>query len=175
MTYTIGGNTYNMSTEAATLLDKYLRRLEEYSNLNGYDPELLQDIKQRICEKLENYKDTEIPDWVVIALINDLGEAEEIFEYNENKKHYSESTKQKMNNRIDDFAVYMKNIFAGKIERDPQKWVIFGVCQWLWNLFKVDPVWWRLGFIFSVIFLGTWILAYIILAIVMPNAQKSHQ
>jgi phage shock protein C len=56
---------------------------------------------------------------------------------------------------------------AKKLVKGEKK--LFGVCSGLANYFDLDPTIVRVGFIFAVILGGTGILAYIILAIVMPD------
>ena len=46
---------------------------------------------------------------------------------------------------------------------------LFGVCSGLANYFDIDPVLVRALFIIAVLMAGTGILAYIVLAIIMPE------
>lgn len=46
---------------------------------------------------------------------------------------------------------------------------LFGVCSGLANYFDVDPTLVRALFIIAVLMAGTGVLAYIILALIMPN------
>lgn len=46
---------------------------------------------------------------------------------------------------------------------------LFGVCSGLANYFDVDPTLMRALFVIAVLMAGTGILAYIVLAIIMPN------
>ena len=46
---------------------------------------------------------------------------------------------------------------------------LLGVCEGLGEYFGVDPTLIRLGFIIAVFGLGTGVLAYIVMAIVMPK------
>ncbi|MEQ8359536.1 MAG: PspC domain-containing protein [Cytophagales bacterium] len=47
--------------------------------------------------------------------------------------------------------------------------MLFGVCSGLANYFDIDPTVMRVIFVVSVFGLGTGILAYLILAVVMPS------
>jgi len=49
--------------------------------------------------------------------------------------------------------------------------VIWGVCGGIAEYFKVDPVIVRLAFVVLVLINGVGILLYIILAIIMPDAE----
>ncbi len=46
---------------------------------------------------------------------------------------------------------------------------IFGVCGGLGEYFEIDPTMIRIAFLVSIIFFGTGLLLYVILAIVMPT------
>ena len=50
---------------------------------------------------------------------------------------------------------------------------IFGVCSGLGDYFDVDPTIVRIVFIAGVLLFGTGLLLYIIMAIVMPDDDKS--
>ncbi len=50
--------------------------------------------------------------------------------------------------------------------------VLFGVCGGLGEYFDVDPILFRLGFVLAVLLGGSGVLAYIVLAIVMPAAER---
>jgi phage shock protein C len=56
---------------------------------------------------------------------------------------------------------------AKKLVKGEKK--LFGVCSGLANYFDLDPTLVRVGFVLAVVLGGTGILAYIILAIVMPE------
>lgn len=56
---------------------------------------------------------------------------------------------------------------AKKLVKGEKK--LFGVCSGLANYFDLDPTLVRVGFVMAVVLGGTGILAYIILAIVMPE------
>ncbi len=53
-----------------------------------------------------------------------------------------------------------------KSEKDKQ---VFGVCQGIAEYFDIDPSIVRIGFVVSVLFVGTGLLFYIILAIILPE------
>jgi phage shock protein C len=56
---------------------------------------------------------------------------------------------------------------AKKLVKGEKK--LFGVCSGVANYFDLDPTIVRVGFVLAVVLGGTGILAYIILAIVMPE------
>lgn len=50
--------------------------------------------------------------------------------------------------------------------------VLFGVCGGLGEYFEVDPILFRLAFVLAVLLGGSGVLAYIVLAIVMPACER---
>jgi phage shock protein C len=51
---------------------------------------------------------------------------------------------------------------------------IFGVCGGLGSYFEVDPVIFRIGFVIGVIFFGSGLLLYLLLAILMPAERPTN-
>lgn len=65
------------------------------------------------------------------------------------------------------------------IEQGPwarsQNGVLFGVCRGLADKFDISPVLVRLALVFSVLFFGTGLLVYILLAIALPREDRIHK
>ncbi len=59
-----------------------------------------------------------------------------------------------------------------KLCRSETEKVLFGVCGGLGEYFEVDPILFRLGFVLAVLLGGSGVLAYIVLAIVMPACER---
>jgi len=57
---------------------------------------------------------------------------------------------------------------AKKLIKGSDKW-IFGVCSGLANYFDLDPTIVRVLFVLFALFVGSGILAYLVLAIIMPK------
>jgi phage shock protein C len=66
----------------------------------------------------------------------------------------------------DAMAVQQAN--RSRLQRGREDRIFFGVCSGLGRFFDVDPVYFRLAFVLAVLAGGSGILAYLILAIVMP-------
>ena len=49
--------------------------------------------------------------------------------------------------------------------------LLFGVCGGIAEYFGIDPTWVRVGWVILVLFAGTGLLLYVILALVMPKAE----
>jgi phage shock protein C len=57
----------------------------------------------------------------------------------------------------------MKRLYRSRTER-----MIWGICGGLANYFGVDPTWIRILAVISIFFSGAGIIAYIIMAIIVP-------
>lgn len=55
-----------------------------------------------------------------------------------------------------------------RLQRSREDRIFFGVCSGLGRFFDVDPIYFRLAFVLAVLADGSGILAYLILAIVIP-------
>ena len=60
-----------------------------------------------------------------------------------------------------------------RLFRDTDSGMVGGVCSGISHYFGMDPIWFRLAIVLSVLFLGTGVFLYIILWIIMPEARTS--
>ncbi|HAJ99047.1 MAG TPA: PspC domain-containing protein [Bacteroidales bacterium] len=58
---------------------------------------------------------------------------------------------------------------AKRLVKGSEKW-LFGVCSGIGNFFDVDPTIVRVLFVLFALFVGSGILAYIVLALLMPKS-----
>ncbi|MHB1414431.1 MAG: PspC domain-containing protein [Chloroflexota bacterium] len=63
---------------------------------------------------------------------------------------------------------------AGRLYRSKDNRVIAGVCGGLGEYFAIDPVVWRLVFVLATFFGGSGLLAYIVMAIIIPEAGPGY-
>lgn len=160
----INGMNFELTDSSLKLLSSYLNRLKNYTKEKSIDIDIYNDLESRLCEKLSLIKSSnrEISDSDVMKIINDLWEADEIFNSeNDKSKDWYQS-----NSSLDK----LKKVLKWKVYRSSTNWIIFWVCEWLWDIFEIDPVWIRLLFVVLTI-IGLWsmIIIYLILAIIMPN------
>jgi phage shock protein C len=59
-----------------------------------------------------------------------------------------------------------------KLYRNTREGKLFGVCAGLADHFDVDPVLFRMLFVFGTLFAGIGFLPYLILALIIPNDTK---
>jgi hypothetical protein len=71
-----------MEQDAKLFLEKYLKRIAEYSKNHHIELDVVEDMYQSILDKLFAMRKP-ITQKKLIALVNDFGEPEDIFEGNE--------------------------------------------------------------------------------------------
>lgn len=162
----INGMNFELTDSSLKLLSSYLKRLKNYTKEKSIDNDIYNDLESRLCEKLSAAKSAnwEISDSDVMKIINDLWEIDEIFTSDQEKSMDSPQTNP--------FLEKLKKVLKWKVYRNSTNGIIFWVCEWLWDIFEIDPVWIRLLFVVLTI-IGLWsmIIIYLILAIIMPNKQ----
>lgn len=58
-----------------------------------------------------------------------------------------------------------------KLYKNDKDGQIMGVCQGIGEYFNIDPTLVRVGFVISVLFVGTGLLFYLILGIILPEKR----
>lgn len=159
----IGGYIFYIEEKAYEKLKRYLDTIEGYfANTEGRE-EIMGDIEARIAE-IFNGKVGNTKQVIVMA---DVDEAIEVMGQPEAylDEEDEDNTKSNSNYR---YSSPRKRVF-----RDPDNAIAGGVCGGLGAYFDIDPLWFRLGLIFSILFLGTGFLLYIILWIIIPEATTT--
>lgn len=163
LTINLAGMVYHIDEDAFQKLKAYLDTLERKFRQEPDVKELIADIEARIAELLSermgNKKQVVTVDDVV-AIISILGDPEVISD-DENTYQYTGRTTSKGRYR--------------RMYRDPDSRVIGGVCSGLAAYWNMDPAIVRVVFIVLVIIGGSGLLIYLILWIVMPEAQTTAQ
>ena len=160
----LGGIFFHIDEDAYDKLKKYL---DAISRSLGDDPqgkeEIIRDIEQRISELLsERIKnDRQVINEAnideVIAIMGqpeDYAYDDELFEVQHKEKKTYTHTHRKM-------------------YRDGKDKILGGVSSGLGYYFGIDPVWIRILWIVITIFYGTGIIAYIVLWIILPEANTT--
>ncbi len=161
----LSGIIFHIDEDAYDRLKKYLDAISSYFSDQEESKEIINDIEARIAELFEEKK-TKEEDVVNIDMVNEvieiMGNPEDIADTGEEipgDQKYSRSSRTK-NKRL---------------YRDPDNSVISGVCGGLAAYFNIDPVIFRLLFVFVFFFGGASLLLYVILWIVLPKAETAAQ
>ena len=163
VTVNIGGFSFVINETAFNLLQRYLNKIER--KLSGDFEEIMQDIESRIAELLKERLGElrEVVDESDIEYIQSVMGTPEDFE--------DEDSGQSEYEPYEDMdAGPEKALF-----RDTDNAMLGGVCSGLAKYFNIDPLVMRIIFIFFAVFLGSGILIYIILLIVIPEAKTTAQ
>lgn len=154
----IGGRVFNIEENAFDKLNRYLNTIRGYFEGNESTDEIISDIELRVAElfmdRISGQKQVITLD-DVDQVITIMGRPEDYLDAEEEEEQTYSRHKTKTNKRV---------------FRDPDDKVVFGVCSGVSAYFGWDPIVLRALFVISVLFFGTGVLLYIILAIVIPKA-----
>ncbi|HMW95309.1 MAG TPA: PspC domain-containing protein [Chitinophagales bacterium] len=161
----LGGQAFVINEDAYHVLDNYLNNIKRiYANEEGKE-EILQDIETRFAELfIQKGKDRIVAVEDVNQVIAVMGTPEDF----EDGEQAETTTNTKPN--------FQKSTPTEKrLYRDKDNSVVAGVCSGLTAYFGInDPIWLRIIFIISpFITVGTALLVYIILWIIMPEAKTT--
>ncbi|HQG38370.1 MAG TPA: PspC domain-containing protein [Chitinophagales bacterium] len=164
----LAGQVFNINEDAYEQLSSYFNSLRTfYANESDKD-EIIRDIEARFAELfLAKGKGYIITKDDATAVINTMGNPQDFEE--ENEKTNASSAQQ---------STYNSTTSIGKrLYKDSDNGLITGVCAGLSAYFGInDPIWLRIVFILlTLIGIGSPILIYIILSIVMPKAETAAQ
>ena len=160
MTVNLGGMVYHIDDDAYDILRKYLDKVkQELRSIEGGE-EIYQDIETRIAElfseRLKNNGQV-ITQKEVEEVIAIMGNPEDIS---------GKSTEGGYKTRSGNYK---------RMYRDPDNRVIGGVCSGLASYWRIDPTIVRVIFVILAIFGMAGVLIYLILWIVLPEANTVAQ
>ncbi|EGK02638.1 PspC domain-containing protein [Dysgonomonas gadei] len=180
----IGGLAFNLEEDAFHVLDSYLKSLRRHFSENPEADEIIADIESRLSELLQMRINGN--DGVV-----SITDAQEITKIMGNPKDFDETVSGETEEGMPKNESYHdsenrddpSNFFKKKLYRDENNKLIGGVCSGFGHYFKIDPTAVRISlaaiiFLFSFLsfkVVGTIVLAYIVLWIVMPVARTFNQ
>lgn len=158
----IGKRLFNIDEDAYECLNSYLYRLRGYFSTEEGREEILADIEMRIAELLEQKVEVKGQGIVILEfvqeIIKEMGEPGQLSDSDDVRPN--ETTQQRT---------------TGKLFRDPVNRKVGGVAAGLSAFFGIDPVWLRLIFVFSTLLYGSGPVIYIVLWIILPEAQTTSE
>ncbi len=156
----IAGIVFNIDDDAFETLRRYLDTIRSYfSDSEGCD-EIMADIEARIADLLTdrigaNRNVVSLAD--IDFVIATMGKPEDYLD--EEEANASGTGKS-----------YHSTPRSKKLYRDPDRFILGGVCSGIGHYFGTDAIWFRLAFLVSFFGFGTGLLVYIILWIIVPKA-----
>lgn len=159
----LAGIVFTIDEDAFSALDKYLKIISSYFKEEDGKKEIMSDIESRIAEvfqermaKMRNVVSLEDVEHVISM----MGEPE-AFKQEDNSSTTEEHSQS-------EFAYTSKRLF-----RDPDNKIVAGVCSGIGHYLGIDPLILRIAFLVALIFFGSGVLLYLILAVAMPKAVSA--
>lgn len=159
----IRGIVFNIDEDAYQLLNDYLSDINRhYKNQPGHE-DIMSDIENRITE-------------LFLAKLNDKKQVINITDVEEIVLVLGRPTdfEQELDEDIPSYT-HTEKRGPKRLFRDPDNRMVGGVCSGLGAYFSIDPVWFRLAFVFAVLLGGSGILVYLILWIILPSARTASE
>lgn len=156
MNINIGGIIFNVDKETFEKLDSYLKEINNHFKESEGGEEIISDIEARIVELFQqrlNSKKEVITLKDVEEVISIMGKPSDFD--GENGNDYDDP----------DVRQYTKK----RMFRDIDNRMLGGVCSGLGAYFRIDTVWFRIGFVIATLS-GLSILAYLVLWVIIPPA-----
>jgi phage shock protein PspC (stress-responsive transcriptional regulator) len=170
ITINLGGIVFHIDDDAYEMLHTYLIAIEKQFTSDEERQEVMSDIEARLSElfteTLNEKRDVIMKD-DVSKVIEIMGEPEDFSDDEANNGSSKSSKKSKRKN--------MGNRNSKKMYRDPDNRILGGVCSGLSAYFNLDPIVFRIIFILISLGMGSGLIIYIILWLVIPEASTTAQ
>lgn len=177
ITINLCGRLFQIDEDAYEMLQHYTESLRASFGKEEGGEEIANDIEERIAELFDELKQNGVEAITiehVKVIITRIGEPEQLT---------GEDEEQNSGHRYDSFRSAAEGVYdnvrtrtAGKrLYRNPNDRMVAGVMSGLAAYTNTDVTWWRLGIVLSVLIYGFGILAYIVLAIVLPSAKTPEE
>ena len=178
ITINLCGRLFQIDEDAYEMLQKYIESLRQSFGHEEDGEEIVNDIEARIAElfsELNQQGFEAITIEHVKDIITRIGKPEELTD--------NKGTDGKEGHKYESFQSAAQDIYnnvrtrtAGKrLYRNPNDKMVAGVLSGLAAYTNTEAVWWRLLTVLLVLFYGVGIIAYIVMAIVVPEAKTPEQ
>lgn len=160
----IGGFVFTIDEDAYQELYRYLDKLRAYFTQTDVSTDIIEDIEARIAEILQGRlagKRSIVNTADIDAVMATMGKPEDFA---------ADGATEEPSSPGDSTNTF----YVGKrFFRNPDDRVVGGVASGLGAYFNIDPLWFRVLFALSIVFWGTGVLIYIILWIILPEANST--
>ncbi len=184
ITINLCGRLFQIDEDAYEMLQHYTESLRASFGKEEGGEEIADDIEERIAELFDELKASGV-EAITIDHVKDIitriGEPEQLT--NDDSGEWKDESGKNSGHRYDSFRSAAEGVYdnvrartSGKrLYRNPNDRMIAGVMSGLAAYTNTDVTWWRLGIVLSVLFYGFGIIAYIVLAIVLPEANTPEE
>jgi phage shock protein PspC (stress-responsive transcriptional regulator) len=154
----ISGTIFHIEEDAYEKLKVYMTEVKLYFSKSEDSFEIISDIENRIAELFLEIINAESKEVIVNKdvenVIRTMGQPDE----------FEKDIEEEINN-------INHTTIKKRLYRNPDDKIAGGVCSGIAAYVNIDPIWIRLLLIISVFFFGTGILLYLILWVIMPEAN----
>jgi len=171
ITINLGGRVFHIDDDAYEMLHTYLIAIEKQFISDDERKEVMSDVEARLSELFTEtlgQKRDVIMKEDVTKVIEIMGEPKDFID-EESANGTSDSGKSS-SKKTTSSKTTTKRLF-----RDPDNRVLGGVCSGLGAYFRIDPVIFRILFVLISLGMGSGIIIYLILWIVIPEATTTAQ
>lgn len=180
ITINLCGRLFHIDEDAYELLQKYIESLRASFGKQEGGEEIADDIEERIAELFDELRANGI-EAITIDHVKDIitriGKPEQLAgederQSNEKKRNWEDSARSTAQSIYDNVRART----AGKrLYRNPKDKMVAGVMSGIAAYTNTDPVIWRLLIVLFTFFYGIGIIVYIVLAIVLPQANTPEE
>ena len=181
ITINLWGRLYQIDEDAYDMLQNYIESLRSSFGKQEGGYEIIDDIEARIAELFDELRQNgavAITIDNVKDIITRIGKPEQLTDEED-----SQTNKGKDGQRYDSFQEAFKNIKDNvrsrtankKLFRNPKDKMVAGVASGLATYTGTDAIIWRLLTALLIAFYGTGLIAYFVLAIIIPEAKTPEQ
>ncbi len=171
ITINLGGLVFHIDDDAYEILNTYLIAVKKQFVSENECNEIMSDIEARLSElfteTLGQKRDVIMKD-DVLKVIKIMGEPEDFMDEETTKESTGSASRESKRKR-------MNYKSTKRLYRDPDDRILGGVCSGLSAYFNTDPIIFRILFILISLGMGSGLIIYIILWIVIPEATTTTQ
>jgi phage shock protein PspC (stress-responsive transcriptional regulator) len=155
----IRGIVFHIDEDAYDKLNKYLVEINSHFKSKKGQEDIINDIENRIVELFQQ----KLTDKKQVITLEDVNEVIDIMGH---PSDFDQDSEEETTTSMGSSRKGPKRLF-----RDIENRMIGGVCSGLGAYFNIDQMWFRIGFIISVLIGGAGILVYLVLWIIIPPAK----
>ena len=172
ITINLCGRLFQIDEDAYSMLQNYIDSLRSHFGHQAEGDEIVNDIEERIAELFDELKTRHI-EAITIEHVKDIitriGKPEELAG-EEQKEDFSW---QQESHRVYD---HVRSKMSGrKLYRNPNDKMLAGVLSGIAAYTNTDVTFWRLGTVLFTFFYGVGFIIYLVLAIVLPQANTPEE
>ncbi len=168
LTINISGIIFHIEEDAYDKLSKYLNTIKGYFvNSEGRD-EIVSDIESRIAEMLQG----RVSPVKQVVVMDDV---EHVITVMGKPEEFAGEEPQDSKSQTEDGFTQAKSSTRKRMFRDPDDKILGGVCSGIGHYFGIEPLWLRLALAISFFVFGFGILLYILLWIIIPQANTTSE